>query len=30
LRAVVRLLPDKPAELLAQQIETEVTAGLDE
>jgi hypothetical protein len=30
LRTVVRLLPDKPAELLAKQIESEVTAGLEE
>ena len=30
LRTLVRLLPDRPAELLARQIETEVTAGLDE
>lgn len=30
LRIVVRLLPDRPAELLARQIESEVTAGLEE
>ena len=30
LRILVRLLPDRPAELLARQIESEVTAGLEE
>ena len=30
LRAVDRLLPDRPAELLARQIETEVSTGLEE
>ena len=30
LRPVVRLLPDRPAELLARQIESEVNAGLEE
>jgi len=30
LRVIVRLLPDRPAELLARQIETEISAGLEE
>ena len=30
LLSIVRVLPDKPAELLAKQIETEVSAGLEE
>lgn len=30
LQTIVRLLPDKPAELLARQIETEVSAALEE
>jgi hypothetical protein len=30
LRTIVSVLPDRPAELLARQIETEVTAGLEE
>ncbi|HBB86067.1 MAG TPA: hypothetical protein DC047_00455 [Blastocatellia bacterium] len=30
LQTIVRLLPDRPAELLARQIETEVSAGLEE
>jgi hypothetical protein len=30
LRTIVLVLPDKPAELLARQIETEVSAGLEE
>jgi hypothetical protein len=30
LLGIVRVLPDRPAELLAKQIETEVTAGLEE
>ncbi|HEX9545299.1 MAG TPA: hypothetical protein VF955_08940 [Pyrinomonadaceae bacterium] len=30
LRVIVRVLPDRPAELLARQIETEISAGLEE
>jgi hypothetical protein len=30
LQTIVRLLPDRPAELLARQIESEVSAGLEE
>ena len=30
LQAIVRVLPDRPAELLARKIEGEVTAGLEE